>query len=165
MSWTEQSDSSVKYYSGTATYTKSLYIPGDLLNSADCRLDLDLGEVQVMARVTLNGKDLGTLWHPPFRVDISDAAKLGENMLQVEVVNLWPNRMIGDEQLQEDSQRFAEGNLRTWPQWLLEGQASPTGRHTFTSWRLWKKDDALLPSGLLGPVVLRRRLCIPLQMP
>ena len=111
-----------------------------------------------MARVTLNGHDLGTLWKPPYCVDITDAAKVGDNALEIQVVNLWPNRMIGDEQMPEDSERNADGTLKAWPQWLNAGQPSPTGRYTFTSWRLWKKDDALLPSGLLGPVTLRQQL-------
>jgi hypothetical protein len=70
------------------------------------------------------------------------------------VSNLWVNRLIGDEQLPEDSDRNPEGNLRAWPQWLLDGQPSPTGRIAFSTWRLWKKDDPLQPSGLLGPVRL-----------
>ena len=105
-----------------------------------------------MAEVKLNGKNLGLLWKPPFRVELAGAAKAGKNKLEVKVVNLWPNRQIGDEQLPEDSERNPEGTLKRWPQWLLEGKASPTGRYTFTSWRLWKKGDALFESGLLGPV-------------
>ena len=119
--WNDHGDAGVKYYSGTATYTKTVR-SGDLLQSRDCRLELDLGDVQVMARVTLNGQDLGTLWKPPFRVDITDVAKVGDNALEVQVVNLWPNRMIGDEQLPEDSERNPDGTLKAWPQWLTEGQ-------------------------------------------
>ena len=165
MPWSEHADPAVKYFSGVATYRKTLGITGESLHSQDCRLDLDLGDVQVMARVTLNGHDLGVLWKPPFRVDITDVAKVGDNALEVQVVNLWPNRMIGDEQLPQDSERNPDGTLKAWPQWLKEGQPSPTGRYTFTSWRLWKKDDALLPSGLLGPVTVRQQLCIPLHEP
>ena len=86
-----------------------------------------------MAQVVLNGRPLGTLWKPPFRVDITDAAQPGDNALEVCVVNLWPNRMIGDEQLPEDSQRNVDGILEQWPRWLEEGEPSPTSRHTFTS--------------------------------
>jgi hypothetical protein len=99
-----------------------------------------------------SGKDLGTLWKRPFGVDATDVLIPGTNRLEVRVTNLWPNRLIGDEQLPEDSQRNADGTLKQWPQWLQEGKPSPTGRRTFTSWRLWKKGDALLESGLLGPV-------------
>jgi hypothetical protein len=165
MPWSEHADPAVKYFSGVATYRKTLDITQEALHSPDCRLDLDLGDVQVMAHVTLNGHDLGVLWKPPFRVDITDAAKVGDNALEVQVVNLWPNRMIGDEQLPQDSERNPDGTLKAWPQWLKEGQPSPTGRYTFTSWRLWKKDDTLLPSGLLGPVTVRQQLCIPLHEP
>jgi len=151
--WNTHPDDGVKYFSGTATYQKSLEIPADRF-AAGRRLYLDLGRVEIMAEVTLNGKSLGLLWKPPYRVDITEAAKAGANDLQVRVVNLWPNRMIGDENLPEDSPRKANGTLRAWPQWILNGQPSPTGRFTFTTWRLWKKGDALLDSGLIGPATL-----------
>ena len=118
------------------------------------RLYLDLGRVQVMAEVKLNGKDLGILWKPPFRLDVTDAARAGENQLEVKVVDLWINRQIGDEQLPEDSSRNAKGTLKAWPQWLQDGKPSPTGRYTFTTWRLWKRMSAPVESGLLGPVTL-----------
>ena len=114
-----------------------------------------------MAEVKLNGRDLGVLWQPPFRVEVTDVVQLGENQLEVKVVNLWINRLIGDEQLPEDSERNPEGTLKRWPAWVDAGQPSPTGRFTFTSWRLWKKNDALVPSGLLGPVVLQSVPSIP----
>jgi len=118
-------------------------------------LYLDLGKVAVMAEVKLNGKDLGILWKPPYRVDITDAVKSGENILEIKVVNLCVNRMIGDELLPEDSERNDNGTLKKWPQWLEDGKPSPTGRFTFTSWRLWKKDQPLQESGLLGPVTIQ----------
>jgi len=108
-----------------------------------------------MAEVRLNGKDLGILGKPPYRLDVSGAVKAGDNALEVKVTNLWVNRMIGDEQLPEDSKRTPNGTLAAWPPWLLEGKSSPTGRFTFTSWRLSKKGEPLLESGLLGPVTLR----------
>jgi hypothetical protein len=107
-----------------------------------------------MAEVRLNGKSLGILWKAPYRVDITDAAVAGENSLEIRVVNLPVNRMIGDEFLPEDSERTKKGTLSKWPQWLEEGKPSPTGRVTFTTWRLWKKDDPLQESGLMGPVTL-----------
>jgi len=102
--------------------------------------------------VKLNGKYCGIVWTLPYRVDISHAVREGNNELEIEVVNLWINRMIGDEQLPEDCERNPGGSLKSWPAWLLEGKPSPTGRYTFTTWRLWKKDAPLVPSGLLGPV-------------
>jgi len=116
---------------------------------------LDLGKVSVMAAVKLNGTDLGILWKPPYRVDITDAVKTGDNVLELRVVNLPVNRMIGDELLPEDSERNKNGTLKQWPQWLMDGKPSPSGRFTFTSWRLWKKDAPLQESGLLGPVSVR----------
>lgn len=155
-SWSEHPDPGVKYFSGTATYRTRFDRPADarLTNGAG-RLFLDLGKVAVMAEVKLNGKDLGILWKAPFRVDISDAVKPGDNALEVRVVNLWINRMIGDEQRPEDSDRRPNGTLNAWPVWLDAGKPSPSGRFTFTSWRLWKKTDPLVESGLLGPVTLQ----------
>jgi hypothetical protein len=152
MSWSDSTDDRVKYFSGKAKYAKTLTLPTTKPNE---RLYLDLGNVQVMARVRLNGKDLGILWKPPYRVDITSASVVGENALEIDVVNTWVNRMIGDEQLPEDTSRNANGTLKDWPQWLLDGKPSPTGRLTFSSWRLWKKTDSLLESGLIGPVEVR----------
>jgi hypothetical protein len=162
MSWSDPADPGVKYYSGAATYSRTIIVPAEILGN-DRRMFLDLGKVQVIAEVKLNGNDLGILWKSPFRLDVTGRMKAGENKLEVKVVNLWPNRMIGDEQLPEDSRRDPNGNvygmrgpiLIEWPQWLLEGKPSPAGRHTFTTWPRWPKDSPLLESGLLGPVRLR----------
>lgn len=152
-SWSDNSDSAIKYFSGTAQYMLKFDVPASVL-APHRLLDLDLGEVDVMADVTLNGKPLGLLWKAPYRVDITKAVLPGANTLVLKVTNLWINRMIGDELLPEDSDRTAAGTLKSWPDWLQSGKPSPTGRVTFTSWRLWNQDSALKPSGLLGPVVL-----------
>jgi hypothetical protein len=154
ISWSEHSEPGVKHFSGTATYTKTINVPREMLGR-NRQLYLDLGKVQVMAQVTLNGKDLGILWKPPYCVEVTDTVKRGENTLEVKVVNLWINRMIGDEQMPEDSSRNDNGTLKEWPQWVREGKPSPTGRFTFTTWRLWKAGDPLQESGLIGPVTLR----------
>ena len=152
--WNTHPDDGVKYFSGAATYYKALDIPANRLGAGQ-RLYLDLGRVEIMAEVTLNGRNLGLLWKPPYRVDMTDAAKAGANDLQIRVVNLWPNRMIGDETLPEDSPRNPDGaTLPSWPQWILDGKPSPTGRFTFTTWRLWKKGEVLLDSGWIGPARL-----------
>jgi len=153
MSWSDHGDDGVKHFSGSATYAKKFQMPAELLAKGN-RLCLDLGDVRVIAAVKLNGRDLGILWKPPFVVDVTDAVK-ADNALEVTVTNLWPNRLIGDAQLPEDSERLADGSIKSWPKWLEEGKASPTGRLTFATWNLWKKNDRLLPSGLLGPVKLR----------
>ena len=154
VSWSEHSEPGVKYFSGTAVYRKAFALPA-AMQSPQSKIFLDLGNVRVIAQVKLNGRDLGILWKPPYRLDITAAVKRGDNSLEVGVTNLWINRMIGDKQLPEDSDRNKNGNLKSWPQWLQEGKPSPTGRHTFTTWRLWKKDSPLQPSGLLGPVTLQ----------
>jgi hypothetical protein len=155
MSWTEHPDPGVRFFSGTATYVKAFAVPEGLPGTAGARrVYLDLGDVRVMARVKLNDRDLGVLWKPPYRTDVTGFLRPGQNALEVQVTNLWPNRMIGDEELPEDSLRKSDGTLKEWPAWLGAGMPSPTGRLTFTSWRLWKKGDPLVPSGLLGPVTL-----------
>ena len=113
-----------------------------------------MGNVAVIAQVKVNGRDLGILWKEPFRVEIGEAVRAGNNTLDVKVTNLWVNRLIGDEQLPEDSDRFPNGLLKAWPQWVLEGKPSPAGRLTFVTCRIWSKDSPLQQSGLLGPVKL-----------
>jgi len=157
VSWSDHPDSGVRYFSGSATYKKVFDFTHVPLAPPTLtpRVWLDLGNVAVMAAVRLNGKDLGILWKPPYRADITAAVKPGHNELEVRVVNLPINRMIGDELLPDDSERNPDGTLKRWPQWLLDGNPSPAGRFTFTSWRLWKKDSPLQQSGLLGPVSVR----------
>ena len=150
-SWSESSNTDIRYFSGTAVYRANFEVPKSAIKPGRV-FRLDLGDVKVMAQVKFNGKDLGTLWKAPYAVDVTGAIKPGRNEIEVKVANLWINRMIGDEQLPEDSERNPNGTLKAWPQWLSEGKPSPTGRRTFTSWRMWGKNDALQPSGLLGPV-------------
>ena len=152
-SWTENADVGVKYFSGTATYSKDFDLPADLPGSRR-ELWLDLGAVKNLAEVSLNGKSLGILWKPPFRVNVTAAARPGRNTLEIKVTNLWPNRLIGDEQLPPDCE-WKGKELKSWPQWLLDGKPGPTGRVTFTTWHHWSKDAALLDSGLFGPVTIQ----------
>ena len=117
-----------------------------------------------MAEVILNGKNLGVLWKPPFRVDVTAAVHAGQNSLEIHVTNLWINRLIGDQHLPEDPERNTNGTLNAWPKWLLEGQPNPSGRYTFTTWQLWHKNDPLVSSGLIGPVrlVAAERVAVPI---
>jgi hypothetical protein len=151
ISWSRHPDAGVQHFSGTAIYRHGFNLPE---TKPGCRIFLDLGRVEIMARVKLNGQDLGILWKPPYRVEITEAAKTGPNTLEIAVVNLWTNRLIGDAALPEDARRDKKGTLESWPQWILDGQPSPTGRRTFVTFPLWKKDDPLQESGLLGPVQL-----------
>ena len=119
---------------------------------------LDLGNVMDIAHIRLNGKDMGFLWRPPFRKDISHALLPGENRLEIQIYNRWVNRLIGDEQLPDDAKWAGQNRhvpLAEWPAWFLEGKDSPTGRIAFTTFKHWLKDDPLLESGLIGPVILR----------
>ena len=170
VSWSESRDAGIKYFSGTATYRKSVKCK---MESVKCeqggRVMLDLGEVKNFAEVTVNGKKFPVLWKPPFRVDITDAVKTASVQqqdvldLEIRVTNLWPNRLIGDEVLCKPDREWVahprrgsfEYSIKEIPQWVKDGKSSPTGRRTFTTWRHWTKDDKPLPSGLIGPVVIR----------
>jgi hypothetical protein len=89
-------------------------------------------------------------------VHITAAANPKNNRLEIAVANLWPNRLIGDEQLPPDAEFDAGGRLLRWPEWLLKGEPRPVaGRYAFATWRHFSKDSPFLPSGLIGPVTLR----------
>jgi len=105
-SWTAHADGGVKYFSGTATYTNTIQAPQDWFRSSS-RLILDLGTVHDIAEVSVNGELLATLWKPPYRVDVTDALKPGENHLQIKVTNQWTNRQIGDRPLPPDKKVLA----------------------------------------------------------
>jgi hypothetical protein len=128
--WTTRPEEGIRDYSGIATYRTRFDLPaaeGEQLGGARF---LDLGEVQVMARVRLNGVDCGVAWTAPWRVDVTRAARPGSNTLEIEVANLWPNRMIGD-------------------------AAAPEAAISQTTYRPYEASDPLMPSGLLGPVTLQ----------
>ncbi|MFC4211004.1 glycosyl hydrolase [Pedobacter lithocola] len=95
--WTKHADSSIKYYSGTAIYTKTFTYTGDVKNTW-----LDLGAFANLVEVKINGINCGILWTPPFKLDISKALKSGQNQISIEVVNTWANRLIGDSKLPEN---------------------------------------------------------------
>lgn len=160
VSWPDYPDKGVQYFSGTATYTMDIDIPASELGRGKV-LILNLGEVKNLAQVKINGKDLGILWKPPFRVDLATGAHAGSNHLEIAITNLWPNRIIGDLQLPDDIQ-WSGSRPAAWPQWLLDGKPSPTGRLTFYTWRHLSPDDPLLPSGLIGPVTLEAGEWIPI---
>ncbi|MGY5356158.1 glycosyl hydrolase [Wenyingzhuangia sp. IMCC45467] len=169
-SWTDNKDSRVKYFSGTASYVKEIEVPASFCNS-NTVVSLDLGAVKNIAEVFLNGEKCGTLWKPPFRLNFGSKLKTGKNILEVQITNLWPNRMIGDEFEPEDAEwgepfvyPYAPGNpvigrmLATVPQWLVEKKLRPSkNRYTFVSFKFFNKDSKLLPSGLLGPVKLESK--------
>lgn len=139
-SWTTRSEPGIKYYSGKATYSKSFDLAAGQPQSGK-RLWLDLGNLRELAAVRLNGKTLGILWTPPFRVDITDTVKSSGNELEVEVINFWPNRIIGDQFLPMEK------------------------RLTKTNIRKLTKDTALMESGLLGPVTIQTTMAQPTEKP
>ena len=152
LDWTQFPDPDIRYFSGIATYGTTL---PPVANGG--RTLLDLGTVNHLAEVTVGGKTFPPLWRPPFVLDITDAVRgvHGDVPLAVRVANLWPNRLIGDERLADD-RTWRKKDLKEIPAWVKNGEKSPTGRVTFTTWHHWQKDDPLQPSGLLGPIVLRQ---------
>ncbi len=128
--WSQNSSEGIKYYSGKATYQKTFHMPANWQKDSIAYF-IDLGKVHEVAEVRLNGEDLGVLWTKPFRVNISSALKAKDNQLEIDVVNLWPNRLIGDEFLPEDK------------------------RYTKTNIRKFTTATQLLPSGLIGPVQIQ----------
>lgn len=154
VSWPDSSEPGVKYFSGTATYRRTFDVGSWYSDVSTRHLLLDLGRVEVIAEVRVNGEDLGVLWKEPYRLDITRALKPGENELEILVTNLWPNRLIGDEQEPPDVE-WRGKPLVAWPEWLVKHEPRPSpGRVTFTTWHHWTKTDPLLPSGLIGPVRL-----------
>lgn len=187
VSWTELEDPVVRYFSGTAKYRVVFHIDAGWLTSevadSDARrmglrrlpdgkanskgeqvVRLDLGQVADLATVRLNGKPLGVLWRAPFHVDLGNAVRLGENLLEIDVTNTWHNRLVGDEQEPSDLewgtartfQKIQVGRpLVHFPSWLFDKSARPSGgRSTFVTWNYFTKEEPLLPAGLLGPVRL-----------
>jgi len=129
VSYTENADAGIKYFSGTATYTKTIKADAAWFNKGN-ELWLNLDDVKNLAEVIVNGKSLGILWKKPFRIDVTNALKPGENELEIKVTNLWVNRLIGD------------------------AQPNVTNKITYTTMPFYQASSKLLPSGLLGPVKL-----------
>ncbi len=149
--WSKHADRGIKYYSGSATYRKSFDFPAlntehRTLNTA-FSLHLDLGTVRDICRVRLNGQDLGILWTAPWRVEITDVVKAKGNELEIEVVNRWINRLVGDQQPEDREVRTLQ-----WESGLLSGKSFKTGRYTYSTHSPYKADSKPLPSGLIGPI-------------
>lgn len=157
--WTKRPESGIRYYSGTAIYTKTVKVaalkPGK-------NIYLDLGAVKHLAAVSVNGKRLGVLWTTPWRIDVTSAIKPGVNTLTVEITNVWANRLLGDETQPPDFEwehgdtRYSDGSfLKEFPEWFLNHQPRPSkSRYTFTTWNYFAKATPLIPSGLMGPVTI-----------
>lgn len=146
-------DFNVKHFSGTVTYHKTLFIDNALLTSQK-RLFLDLGRVEVIAELKINGRKIALLWKEPFMADITEVVIAGENQVEIKVTTLWANRLIGDEHLPVENAYSPHGFIEKLPDWYVKNQPKPPGRKTFAVWKNIKATDPLLESGLLGPVRL-----------
>ena len=159
--WSSQEDESVKYFSGTAVYANTVTVrPNDLTSGRG--VSLDLGELNDIAELEVNGVKVGVLWAPPYKADITPYVHAGRNQIRISVANNWANRLIGDEQYPADFEwgkdRGNEGRaMKAFPEWFLKGEKRPSpGRRTFNLWYYYKADSRLQPAGLLGPVKLVR---------
>jgi hypothetical protein len=151
----------VRHFSGTASYRKKMTVPGEWLGSGR-RVIVDLGRVEILAEIVVNGRAVPVVWKEPYRADITELVRAGENDLEIRVTNLWTNRLIGDESLPAEDQfglRDEHGNdphgIVKLPDWYFQGRPKPPGgRVTFSTWDFYDADEALVASGLLGPVRL-----------
>jgi len=106
-SWTDSADAGVKYFSGTATYTKTVQAPASWFKPGQ-HIWIDMGKVRDIAEVKVNGKSAGLTWAPPYRVDVTAALKPGANKLEIAVTNEWTNRQIGDRLLPVEKRILAQ---------------------------------------------------------
>jgi hypothetical protein len=157
--FSKQEDKSVKYFSGTAIYEKTINI-----NAADLAtgkmVTIDLGQLYDIAELEVNGKKAGVLWSPPYRANITPLLKEGNNTLKIHITNNWANRLIGDEQYPEDFEWTDKNNglraMTSLPEWFIKNQPRPVQeRKTFIPWYYFNKNSTLYPAGLIGPVKLR----------
>ena len=146
--WNEHSDERIRYFSGTAVYSREFNCePGEH------EVWFDLGQVEVISDLYINGKKAETLWKPPYRANITDWVQPGKNKVEVHVANLWPNRLIGDERYPRDFEVSHHGLLNGVPEWLAnDTPRTEPRRKSFATCFYYSKDDPLLPSGLIGPV-------------
>lgn len=147
--WSKHPERGVRYYSGKATYRYAFDLPAQ--SSPDDDLVLDLGDFFEMARVTLNGRELGVVWAQPHHIALKPALRPGRNELQIEIANSWENRLTGDQMPEDKGARTVR-----WESGLLAGKTYATGRYTFTSLEKIARRP-LRVSGLLGPVRLLQR--------
>ena len=128
--WIDRPEEGIKYYSGTATYRKSFDLSFKKGNGE--RIYLDLGDVKHVSSVRFNNKDLGVLWCTPWRIDITDYVKETGNFVEIDVINLWANRVIGD--------------------WKLPKEQRFTRTHDVFRFDMLRASTPLTDAGLLGPV-------------
>jgi hypothetical protein len=139
-SLTGHTNEAIRYFAGTATFTKTVELPAERL-AKDDRVMLDLGRVEALAEVVINGRNLGVFWKPPFVVDITSAARAGDNTLEIRVTGTWRNRLIGAAKYPNGFSASATGKPEFQPYTTADLKLAP--------------DAALSPFGLIGPVKVR----------
>ncbi len=154
--FSNHNDPRIAYFAGSAVYRKEVFI-GKADLKAHQRVLLDLGTLNDIVSVKINGKSMGVFWYPPYIVNLTGVAKPGANHLEITVTNNWANRLIGDEQLPADFEwgfdRTENGRaMKSYPDWFIKHQPRPSGRSAFSIWYYYRKDSKLVPAGLSGPV-------------
>jgi hypothetical protein len=158
-----QKEDALKYFSGTAKYEKSVRIrPADLGKGK--QIVLDLGELHDIAELEVNGQNVGVLWSPPYKTEITPYLKPGDNQIVVYVTTNWANRLIGDEQFPPDFEWGTDRGeqmgraMKAYPDWFIHNRPRPSsGRKTFNIWYYFRHDSPLQPAGLIGPVQIIRQ--------
>lgn len=125
--WAKNDNLKIKYFSGTAVYTNTVQL-SELPKS---QVYIDLGKVMVMAKVKINGQYAGGVWTSPYRLNVTPYLTKGSNKIEIEVVNNWRNRLIGEKKLPENE------------------------IFTFQTFTYLNKDTPLQESGLIGPVEIQ----------
>jgi hypothetical protein len=149
----ENDDFNVRHFSGTCVYSTLFYLTdSDFIDGR--KFFLDLGKVDSVARINVNKEEAGLVWKNPYRTDVTKMVRTGENILSVEVTNLWHNRRIGDEYLLVENDYGEEGFIKTMPDWYVKNQSKPGERKSFSVYHEMDRSDPLVASGLTGPVKL-----------
>lgn len=139
--WKESRDERIKYYSGSAFYSKNFHISP----AKGERIVLRFDSIQHIAAVKINGEYVTTLWTAPWEADITELVKRGENRVEIEVANLWVNRLIKDMSIPEENP-----NPSQWPEWLFNKKKRESQRLSYSSYEHYRADSPLVSSGIIG---------------
>lgn len=157
--WSLSDDKRIKYFSGTALYSKKVHLSRKEMRKVK-QVCIDLGNVGGIVSLRINGKDVGVLWKHPYKADMTEYINSGDNLIEIEVTNTLTNLLIGDEQNPTDVKCSIDNyggifrgiRLVEYPDWLFLGKSRPSNRKTFTTYNYYKQDSKLMSSGLLSDI-------------